>query len=60
MDDPVVYDLTPINENSFNYATLISIILYDIVTDFKAPQEMHRRLVRLMNTLIQNFEKLGK
>ncbi|KAI8974072.1 hypothetical protein BDB01DRAFT_409324 [Pilobolus umbonatus] len=59
-DNAETYDITPIDEDSFNFATLMSILLYDIVTDFKAPQKMHRRLVRLMNTLIKNIDKLGR
>ena len=48
-----------LDKDTFTYSELMSIELYDLVTSFKAPQEMHRKLVRLANTLIRDHKKIG-
>jgi hypothetical protein len=58
-----VYDCSNLQEiggNTYTTSELISIELYDLVHDFAIPREAYRRLVRLMNTMIRDKEKLGR
>lgn len=56
-----VYETSNLNENTFNYMELMSIELYELVSEYRAPQEFHRKLVRLINTIIRDKkEKPGK
>ncbi|CEP16793.1 hypothetical protein [Parasitella parasitica] len=58
-----VYDcstLQEIGENIYTTSELVSIELYDLVKDFTIPREAYRRLVRLMNTVIRDKEKLER
>ncbi|CEP09364.1 hypothetical protein [Parasitella parasitica] len=58
-----VYDcstLQEIGKNTYKTSELISIELYDLVKDFVISKEAYRRLVRLINTVIRDNEKLER
>ena len=49
-----------IGPNSYNTSELISMELYDLVNEYTIPREAYRKLVRLMNTMIRDTEKLAR
>ncbi|KAI7894495.1 uncharacterized protein EV154DRAFT_560448 [Mucor mucedo] len=59
-DEGHVYDEASIQEHAFTTSKLRSIELYDIVTSFQVFSGCHRQIVRLMNTVIRDHEKLAE
>ncbi|KAG2193951.1 hypothetical protein INT47_003521 [Mucor saturninus] len=59
-DEGHVHDEASIQEHAFTTSQLMSIELYDIVTSFQVSSECHRQIVRLMNTVIRDHEKLAE
>lgn len=62
-DSAWVYDcrsLQDIGPNTYTTSELISIELYDLVNEYTIPREAYRKLVRLMNTMIRDTEKLAR
>jgi hypothetical protein len=49
-----------IGPNSYNTSKLISMELYDLGNEYTIPREAYRKLVRLMNTVIRDTEKLAR
>ncbi|KAK4509116.1 uncharacterized protein ATC70_007466 [Mucor velutinosus] len=62
-DQACFYDcrsLEDINQNTYTTTELVSIELYDIVNDFAIPRDAYRKLVRLMNTVLRDTEKISR
>ncbi|CEP08941.1 hypothetical protein [Parasitella parasitica] len=59
-----VYDCSNLqeisSENTYTTSELIFVELYDLVNDFTIPRKAYRRLLRLMNTVIRDKEKLER
>ena len=58
-----VYDFRStqnIDSNTYTTSELISVELYDLINDFSVPRDCYRKLVRLMNTMIRDTEKLAR
>ncbi|CEP16975.1 hypothetical protein [Parasitella parasitica] len=58
-----VYDCSTLQEicvSTYTTSELIFVELYDLVKNFTIPREAYRRLVRLMNTVIRDKEKLER
>lgn len=62
-DQAIFYDcssLETIDENTYTTTELLSIELYDIANDFTISRDAYRKLVRLMNTVLRDTEKISR
>lgn len=54
-----VYQSKSINQNTFNHIEKLSISLYNKIASYGDPRELHREIVRFVNPIIRDKEKLG-
>lgn len=54
-----LYQSKRIDKNTFNLVEHLSISLNNIMNSYGASRELHREVVRFVNTIIRDKEKLG-
>ncbi|KAG2228512.1 hypothetical protein INT48_006675, partial [Thamnidium elegans] len=53
-----IYHQSNVDQHTFTITELLSIHLFDIVSDNNVPRECYRQLVRFANTIIRDIQKI--